>query len=92
MCFCSVLSKEQGITAIAVCLTYDIFIARNVSHHNLRMQTQSVMSSCGVRILYARICLQIYIISGGGEPAAYIDINMNATPHSTQQLIYAPSQ
>lgn len=29
-CLCSVLSKEQGITGVAVCLTYDIFIAQKV--------------------------------------------------------------
>ncbi len=29
-CVCSVLSKEQGITVIAVCYTYDLFIVRNV--------------------------------------------------------------
>lgn len=42
MCFCSVLSKEQGITAIAVCLTYDVFIARNVSHHNSLAYTNTI--------------------------------------------------
>ena len=31
MCFCSVLSKEQGITAIAVCMAYDLFIAQKVT-------------------------------------------------------------
>ena len=30
-CFCSVLSKEQGITAVAVCFTYDVFIAQKVT-------------------------------------------------------------
>ncbi len=29
-CVCSVLSKEQGITVLALCGTYDLFIARNV--------------------------------------------------------------
>jgi hypothetical protein len=27
---CSVLSKEQGITVVAVCATYDAFIAQKV--------------------------------------------------------------
>ena len=30
-CFCSVLSKEQGITAVAVCFTYDVFITQKVT-------------------------------------------------------------
>ena len=29
-CFSSLLSKEQGITAVAVCFTYDVFIAQKV--------------------------------------------------------------
>ncbi len=33
-CLLSVLSKEQGITAIAVCITYDIFI-----FHQVRINT-----------------------------------------------------
>ena len=31
LCLCSVLSKEQGITGVAVCLTYDVFIAQKVT-------------------------------------------------------------
>ena len=27
---CSVLSKEQGITVVAVCLTFDVFLAQKV--------------------------------------------------------------
>ena len=31
-CLCSVLSKEQGITVVAVCVTYDLFIVHQVKH------------------------------------------------------------
>lgn len=30
LCILSVLSKEVGITVVAICLTYDIFLARKV--------------------------------------------------------------
>jgi len=30
LCLCSFLSKEQGITAVAVCLSYDAFIEQKV--------------------------------------------------------------
>ena len=30
---CAMLSKEQGITALALCLIYDIFIFNKVKHH-----------------------------------------------------------
>ena len=30
LCLCSVLSKETGITVVAVCLTYDLFIFNKV--------------------------------------------------------------
>ena len=31
ICLCSALSKEQGITVVAVCLTYDFFIVHKVN-------------------------------------------------------------
>ena len=31
LCLCSVLSKEQGITVIAVCLCVEVFVLLNVS-------------------------------------------------------------
>ena len=31
LCLCSVLSKEQGITVVAVCVVYDFFILHKVS-------------------------------------------------------------
>ena len=30
LCMLSVLSKEVGITVVAICLTYDVFLARKV--------------------------------------------------------------
>ena len=32
LCLCSVLSKEQGVTVIALCLCYDFFIVHKVSN------------------------------------------------------------
>ena len=33
LCLCSFLSKEQGITSLAVCLAYECFIVLKVSQH-----------------------------------------------------------
>ena len=78
MCFCSVLSKEQGITAVAVCLTYDVFIARNVSHYNLLMQTKFVMST-PVVCIYAHRFVCKYI-SWEGESLQHAQIHKSVRP------------
>ena len=31
-CLCSVLSKEQGITVVAVCVTYEFFVLYKVNN------------------------------------------------------------
>ena len=35
---CAMLSKEQGIMVIAVCLTYDLFIAQKVAKSLMQLQ------------------------------------------------------
>ena len=41
MCLCSVLSKEQGITVIAVCLAYEFLVLQKVILYALHQLVQS---------------------------------------------------
>ena len=39
LCLCSALSKEQGVTVLAVCLITDYFIHQKVTYHIIHTQT-----------------------------------------------------
>ena len=48
-CLCSVLSKEQGITVVAVCVTYEFFVVykvNNPSNHTLFYNQRRNVARC----------------------------------------------
>ena len=46
LCMLSVLSKEVGITVVAICLTYDVFLARKVRVGALLMVCGNCRGNC----------------------------------------------
>ena len=62
-CLCSVLSKEQGITIVAVCVTYEFFILYKVNGFTRPHHLQSEKGYQGFfQLFYYLLCAFILLI------------------------------